>query len=623
MQKYKNEFVISSFDKDKFLYNLVSESKFGGVFAKMLKFTEENQIKDVSLWKKFAHQFKFNSDDRDNGWRCEYWGKMMRGAASVCAYTQDEELYKILEDSVRDLLTAQDENGRISSYSPEVEFHGWDIWGRKYVMLGLQYFYEICDDERLKADIISSMCRHLDYIIAKIGKDKLKITETSTFWLCANSCSILEPVVRLYKFTGKKEYMDFADYIVDVCHGSENELTIFKLALENELLPHEYPEQKAYETMSCFEGLAEYYRLTGIEKYKTAVVNFAEKVRNNEISIIGCSGCTHEIFDNTRLSQVDPAFNDIMQETCVSVTWMKFCGQVLRLTGDPVYADCIENTFYNAFLGAVNTHKIDVKVSSEGKSYSGFLPFDSYSALRAFEKGVLTGGMKVMSDGSFYGCCACISPMAFGTLAFHTVLRSSDGIILNFYHDGVVSAETPSGKNVKFNMKTEYPYGNSVKIAVNCEEEQFVLALRIPQWSKITKISLNFEDISVKNGYTSIEKVWKTGDLIEIEFDSRVFRINPPEDSPYKNSYVALRKGALILAADRRMGIDPDAFVSVKFNGDGTVDGVCVSNDCIPDAELTVAVPTTDGSEMKLIDYSSAGKTFSKESTYAAWLKIQ
>ena len=623
MQKYKNEFTVESFDNDIFLYNPISDAKFGGIFEKMLKFTEGNQIKDIDLWKKFVNQFKFNSDDHDQGWRCEYWGKMMRGAASICAYSQDEELYKILEDSVRDLLTTQQENGRISSYSTEAEFHGWDMWGRKYVLLGLQYFYEICDDSDLKDQIISVMCKHLDYIISKIGTDKIKITETSNCWLCANACSILEPVVRLYNFTKRKEYLDFADYIVEVCHGSENELTIFKLAYENKLLPHEYPEQKAYETMSCFEGLAEYYRLTGKKEYKEAVVNFAEKVRLNEISIIGCSGCTHELFDNTRLTQVDPQFDGIMQETCVSVTWMKFCGQILRLTGDPVYADCIEQTFLNAFIGAANTHKIDVKVNADGKEYSGFLPFDSYSALRSTEKGVLTGGLKIMSDETFYGCCACISPMAFGTVASHTALISEKGIALNFYWNGHISVKSPSGKTVTLQTVTDYPYSDAVKITYIGEEESFDIDLRIPEWSKNTSVKVNSVEYPVNKGYTTVNRLWKNGDAIEIVFDFRIFKIEPPQDSPYKKDYVALRKGPIILASDRRLGTDPDDFVSIKFNEDGMVDGKIVASAEISDAELTVSVPTAEGGELKLIDYASAGKTFSEESIYAAWLKTK
>lgn len=622
MRKYKNEFTAESFNSDVLLYNPISDSLLGGIFEKFLKFTEENQIKDIELWKKFANQFKFNADDHDNGWRCEYWGKMMRGAASICAYSQDKELYEILKASVIDLLSTQDANGRISSYSYEAEFHGWDMWGRKYVLLGLQYFYEICDDQELKEQIISAMCKHLDYIISKVGPDKIKITETSNFWLCANACSILEPVVRLYKFTERKEYLDFADYIVDVCHGSENELTIFKLAYENKLLPHEYPEQKAYETMSCFEGLAEYYRLTGKSEYKDAVVNFAEKVRLNEISIIGCSGCTHELFDNTRLTQVDPQFDGIMQETCVSVTWMKFCGQILRLTGDPTYADCIEQTFLNAFLGAANTHKIDVKVNSDGKDYLGFLPFDSYSALRATEKGIVTGGLKVMSDESFYGCCACISPMAFGTVASHTALISEKGIVLNFYWNGHISVKTPMGKISTLKMVTDYPYSDSVKITYIGEEENFDISLRIPTWSIQNSIKVNGTEHPANNGYTTINKTWRSGDTVEIFLDFRIFRIDPPKDSPYKNDYVALRKGPIILASDRRLGADPSEQISIQFNEDGTVNGKILPNEYITDAELTVSVPTTDGKELKLIDYASAGKTFSKESTYAAWLKI-
>ena len=47
-----------------------------------------------------------------------------------------------------------------------------------------------------------------------------------------------------------------------------------------------------------------------------------------------------------------------MQETCVTVTWIKLCYQLLRITGDSVYADEIEKSVYNALYGAVNTEKV-------------------------------------------------------------------------------------------------------------------------------------------------------------------------------------------------------------------------------------------------------------------------
>ena len=93
-----------------------------------------------------------------------------------------------------------------------------------------------------------------------------------------------------------------------------------------------------------------------------------------------------------------------MQETCVTVTWMKLCGQVLCFTGDPVFGDAMERSLYNALLGAVNTRMVPRDPLSPG----GWLPFDSYSPLRAAPRGQAVGGRMVMEDNTIYGCCAAI-----------------------------------------------------------------------------------------------------------------------------------------------------------------------------------------------------------------------
>jgi DUF1680 family protein len=248
------------------------------------------------MWKRFVTQFSFNSDDKDIGWRGEYWGKMMRGAVWIYSCTKDRELYSILEYTVRDLISKQDQFGRISSYSIESEFKGWDLWARKYCLLGLQYFDEICEDSDLKSLIRDSMCRQADYIVEKIGnrEGQKEIQSASSHWRGINSCSILEPFVRLYNLTSEQKYFDFASYIVNVCETVDG-TNIFKMAIEDKLYPFEYKVTKAYEMMSCFEGLAEYYRVTGIEKYKKAVLNFGKKVLESEVSVIGSCGCTHEL----------------------------------------------------------------------------------------------------------------------------------------------------------------------------------------------------------------------------------------------------------------------------------------------------------------------------------------
>lgn len=624
---HTNEFTRDDFSNNVLLSNPLREARFGGVFEKSIEFANKYQIKHVELWKRFITQFTFPSDDEDKGWRCEFWGKMMRGAAAIYAYSHDAELYAILRDAVTGLLDTQDELGRISTYSLENEFDGWDVWGRKYVLLGMQYFSEVCEEQELRNRITAAMCRHLDYIMEKLGPNEgqKKITDASCHWLGANSCSLLEPVVRIYNQTGEKKYLDYAKYIIDASSGKEGELNIFTEALENVKIPSDYCENKAYETMSCFEGLAEYYRVTGDETYKTMVVNFARRVLENERSIIGSSGCTHELFDNTRLHQVDPEFDGIMQETCVSVTWMKFCGQLLRLTGDPVYADCIETTFFNAFYGAYNTHQIEtIDVSkSKGITYREILPFDGYSALRPSTRGRKPAGALRMTDGTLYGCCACISPIGMGLIPPLTAMLSKNGVVINFYFEGKTTVLTPSGKRVCLITDTLYPYADTVRITVEPEcNEEFTLSLRIPEWSAKCSLKVNGKEATTNIGYTELTRIWQKGDQIELVFDLRVTRIDPPADSEYKNDYVGLRRGCIILATDARLGLDPKEPVDIAFDAEGHVEETLIPHTDIPDCELALSVPQKNGMPLKLVDYASAGKTWDEASLYAAWLPL-
>lgn len=296
----------NGFATDRLIPDYDNRAAFDGVLRRAVMFITSAQLYDEELYKRFSALFGTCADDPNRGWRCEYWGKLMRGACFVCAYTRDEKLYSILENSVRDLLSRRDDDGRITTYSKECEFSGWDMWGRKYVLLGLQYFSEICSDEALLADIRTAMCRHADYIMKHVGPCGIPINETSGNWLGINSMSILEPFVRLYNFTGEKKYLDYAAYIVGV--GESGAAPIFALAEKDELDPCEYPVTKAYEMMSCFEGLAEYYRVTGEEKYRRALINFGRRVLETEVSVIGCCGCTHELFDHTSLTQTDDDF---------------------------------------------------------------------------------------------------------------------------------------------------------------------------------------------------------------------------------------------------------------------------------------------------------------------------
>ena len=66
--------------KNIFKYLDVAEAKYTGPVHDYVLITEQHQLLDKKTWDKFVEVFTENSDDHDVGWRCEYWGKMMRGA---------------------------------------------------------------------------------------------------------------------------------------------------------------------------------------------------------------------------------------------------------------------------------------------------------------------------------------------------------------------------------------------------------------------------------------------------------------------------------------------------------------------------------------------------------------
>ncbi len=594
--------------------------KFGGMLERSFRFIERNQISDVDLWKKFVEQFRIRIDSKDFLWRCEYWGKMMRGACMVVSYTKDDGFYRILEYSVRDMLTTQDELGRMSTYTVETEFDSWDLWGRKYVMLGMQYFLEICRDEKLTDEIVKALCRHADYIVAHIGEGESKkiITKATRHWKGLNSCSILEPMMRLYRITGDKKYLEFGEYIIST--GFIDNGDLIELAYANEVAPHEYPVVKAYEMMSCFEGLLHYYRLTGNEKHKIALLNLGQRIMESELSIIGCSGCTHELFDHTAVKQTQTDYKGIVQETCVTVTWMRFAEGLLELTGEVAFADAIEQSFYNSYLGSFNTDRVPFSDYPRQPDVPQVLPFDSYSPLTADRRGRKVGGYNVFPDGSFYGCCACIAAAGSGIMPRFALLESKKGLTLNFYEQSILNAKTPAGQSVSLKVDTAYPVDGKIALTLTLQEpESFALSLRVPAWCGNATLSVNGEKTSVSSGYQSLERKWQGGDTVTLDLSMPVVRVLPPQNAVNASEFVAYRRGPIVLAADARL-VDPYGVIDIACNEEGIADSRLTYCPEIPEAELCVELTKNNGEKVRLINYSSAGKTWTKDSACAAWL---
>ena len=562
---------------------------FNGVIDDAARFVEKNQLLQKALWEKVIAVFDYRKFQE--GWHGEYWGKLMRGGCIVYKYTKSEELYSMLTYAVKGLIACRDNEGRITAYDKDYEFYDWDVWCRKYVMYGLMYYMEICKDEAFKNEILSALMKHADYIITNIGigEGKKKITETSDYWLGVNSSSILRPYVMLYKLTGKKLYLSFAEYIIS--QGGIRGGNLIEIASEDKLAPFQYPEVKAYETMSFFEGVFEYATLVNNQDLIDACIKFGNKILETDITLIGATGCYDELFDNSTKKQVIYTTSH-MQETCVTVTFMEYMCRLLEYTGDGKYADAIEVSFYNAFLGAIN----------RGYGQNDGLHFDSYSPILNNRRGWLIGGRQKLLDGSYYGCCAAIGPAGFGAVTSMAAVYVDDCLRISFYEDGEINF----GSN-KLCVKTNYPFDGKITIYVERAEEAFNLALRIPSWCKSSDVTLNGVkfDYELDKGYLVIDKCLETSNEIVLSLEMPfVVKDSSCFDSEV-NDYFAITRGPLVFATE-----DYGEYNFVPLATDS----------CIFDKmSISTVIKTEEGKEIKLSNYATVGLDWKKNMT--VWLK--
>ena len=112
-------------------YTLSLQGALGSAGHKVLN----NYLKETSF-SRLVDVFRFR-EEKDNGWRCEFWGKVLRGAILLNSFVKDSEMEKIIDDTISDILSTQKEDGSISSYPAEKQLQGWNLWGIKYVLIGL------------------------------------------------------------------------------------------------------------------------------------------------------------------------------------------------------------------------------------------------------------------------------------------------------------------------------------------------------------------------------------------------------------------------------------------------------------------------------------------------------
>jgi DUF1680 family protein len=530
--------------------------KLSGVFDNDIRKMHDNWNKQTLPYAKLANFFRTGRPQFAVG---EMWGKAVRSSSLLYRYTQDNELKKILDATVADMLATQQPNGSISCDKMDKQpgDKGGDIWERRYVMLGMLAY---CENVNNNPKVLECVKQQADCLLQQIGKGKKEIIDLG--WSADNcgyekchieSTAILECFTKLYAKTQEKKYLDFAEYIL--ASGGTKHYNIFDQAY-NRVPPYKmaghYP--KCYEMLCVFEGVLDYYRLTGKDYWRDCALRHYDGICEHEMTILGSGGgnmpyhprIAAEAWDNTAVEQTNPATTKI-HETCTGVAWLKYLFQTLQLTGNPEMVDYAEKYIYNILISSV-------KPDGKGCAYMCLLNGSKVGTQGGW--GYNVGGVRV-------SCCNLNVPAALALIPQIAVMQDKkNNPIVNLYIPAVVKTKTPKGKPLTLEIITDFPKNSNVKIKVNVENpEEFTVKLRIPLWSENTLIAdkdLKSSIAPAKGKYAEVKKNWQSGDEINLTLDMRCKLIDAPKggSSPNSDKYKALQYGALVLC--RNSEVDPN-----------------------------------------------------------------
>ena len=487
----------------------LKDVKIGGYTEELMNaFFKERIFSDHAknvVYKEAESAFSNPVDDETavGYWRGEFWGKWIISACEVFKYTQDTSLKEFIKQAAYNVMSFQRDDGYIGSYKDSKNFMpadpketlktvgfecvwNWNIWCRKYTLWGLLECYELTQDEA----ILRSAQRHADLVIKEINEAGVELRQTGTFFGLP-SCSIMKPMLILHKYTEDDNYLNFAVEIAENWERSDNQIpNLIANSLSGKRLTDWYPNSpkwaKAYEMMSCFEGIIELYRYTGTEKYLKSAECFYEILKEYEQNLI------FSVAYNDLFADAADEINAI-SEPCDIIHWMRVCSELYKLTGNSKYMDTFENAFFNPFLASVfRDGKWGARcVRGAGRHFSA----------------------PSQCTFKYNHCCVNNMPRGFMNMAECAIMQKSDAVVINLYESNTVTLDGASVKISEGYFKT-----GEVDINVEFSSSPSKIMLRIPSWSKDTQIMCSGTSCNFSEGFAVITDTQKSNS-IHVKFD--------------------------------------------------------------------------------------------------------
>lgn len=294
--------------------------------------------------------------------------------------------------------------------------------------------------------------------------------------------------------------------------------------------------------LSNLVGLIDFYKVTGKKEYLLAIENAWKDIIENQLYLHGTCSYAEHFVENKKLRPkghyaYGPTFT-APGEGCVTVTWLQMNIRLLQLTGELKYMEQIENTVYNALLGAQNP--------KNGK-VCYFVPLMGRKRYREVSQAIEPD----------ICCCASSIPRGIsmipdligGNLDKKTLimLLTESEINTNFYHN---KSEIP----VKLKIHTDFPVSGKAKVKIESENDAIpksTILFRVPEWAdSYTVLVHNKKYVGEPGTFLEIERTWKNNDSLLIDFQMPIKMVN---DNKNGSDMKAFKRGPQLLASDENV----------------------------------------------------------------------
>jgi len=450
-------------------------------------------------------------------WDGEHVGKWLHAATLAWVNTGDPALRQKLDYAAAELVKCQLNDGYLGTYLEKDRWTEWDVWAHKYNLIGLVTYMRYTGNlDPLPA------CRQMADLLCRTFGDQPGQRDIikAGYHKGMAPTSVLEPMVLLYRFTGEPRYLDFCKYILRAWEQPDGPKIISTLLGAKRV--DKVGNGKAYEMLSCLNGALEYYRTVGDSQMLDACLNAWQDIVRNRLYITGAASygeLFHDDFDLPNVANVG--------ETCVTVTWLQFNAQLLRLTGEARFAEQLEHVVLNQLLGAQ---------CGDGSGWGYYVQME---------------GKKPYSSNLDGHCCLSSGPRGVALIPTFAVTTDADGVVVNLYDAGTGNLTLRDGTAVTLTTTTAFPADGKVSMAVaTAAPKTFTVKLRLPAWSPSTKARVNGKSVTVSpgpDGYAALKREWRQGDRIELQLklEPRIMI-----GDHLNRGKAAVLYGPLVLAAD-------------------------------------------------------------------------